>query len=92
MITVMLISDDIRVHPIEAKWRIGEVKGLDAISKALYKHMYITADGDELKLILESVEGIPKTKSNSQTWFGDDARFIMSNVTTSGGDSVICNF
>lgn len=40
----------------------------------------VQADGDELTVILNSIEGIPKTNKPIQTWYGDNAKFIIKNV------------
>lgn len=39
----------------------------------------IQADGEELKLILDNVTGIPKCEGRrTVNWYGDDAKFIAS--------------
>lgn len=53
-------------------WRMNswEVKDID----------FIEAHGKELEKILTEIDGIPKCNSSSVRWFGDDAKFIMSNL------------
>ena len=40
----------------------------------------IQADGKELRWILQNVQCVPKTILTVQSWFGDDAKFIVSNL------------
>jgi len=38
----------------------------------------VQAEGDELKLILSHISGIPKSQRSIQHWYGDDAKFIAN--------------
>ena len=43
--------------------------------------LLVQADGDELEKILEDFQGIPRSKSSVQKWFGDHAKFIAHNLS-----------
>lgn len=59
------------------RWLIGDWKMNQWVASEIE---YIEASGDELEKILREIDGIPKCKSSSVRWFGDDAKFIMSNL------------
>ena len=40
----------------------------------------VLADGTELEEVLLKIEGIPKCLKRVQTWYGDDARYIVANL------------
>lgn len=40
----------------------------------------VQADCDELDFVLSNVSGILRCKARVQTWYGDDAKFIVKNL------------
>ena len=57
-------------------WHVGEkMPDVETVTKR------VQADGDELRTIRDQITGIPfSNASGVQKWFGDDARFIVSNL------------
>lgn len=60
----------------EVKFHCGETIAMGTISLIAN----IQADCDELESILSTCKGIKRTNKTVQSWFGDDAKFVMANT------------
>jgi hypothetical protein len=60
---------------LEVEWLVGQSIQceIDGITE-------IRATGAELTFVLATITGIPRSKNGVQSWFGDDAKFIVSTL------------
>lgn len=80
MITVGFHADG---FPSQMKltWCLDDEQSLyDSLTPPLNSIYLVTATGDELVEINKRFTGIPKANTESVTWTGDIARFIVLNM------------
>jgi hypothetical protein len=61
-------------------WHLGEEKPVNVSHVNIREVEEIQADGEELIEVLEKFSNIPRTTNRVQRWFGDLAKFIVSNL------------
>ena len=62
------------------EWHVGSCTLSDIIPGGATEVIEISADGDELRLINQTIDGIPKAMQRMVTWRGDWAVFIAENL------------
>ncbi len=79
------INSGSKTLPHISEWNIGEEWPGSIRGEFARNVLEITANGDELNMIVLNFAGIPKLNNSdayrgetSLTWYGDDARFIVS--------------
>lgn len=71
-------AEDVILQPIrEEMWRIGTVFPHHIQTECV---QMISADGDELLLIINRFKNIPYTTAQVTRWTGEFARFIYENM------------
>lgn len=62
------------------EWHVGDNKLGDIVGDSAFTVM-VQADGDELAVINDEIQGVRKAyKKRVVRWFGEDARFIVENL------------
>ncbi len=66
--------------PKGIEWHLGGKDLVNTVGDSAFV-VSVQADGDELYLISDRIDGIRfNRKKRSNKWFGDDARFIVENL------------